>query len=69
MTPPLPPAVDLTGVDLTTEVLRTPRLVLRPPRQDDVDDLFRASQDQESEALAADAGALHLRRLSPPMLA
>jgi RimJ/RimL family protein N-acetyltransferase len=49
MTPPLPPAVDLTGVDLTTEVLRTPRLVLRPPRQDDVDDVFRASQDPESQ--------------------
>jgi len=49
MTPPLPPAVDLTGVDLTTEVVRTARLVLRPPRQDDVDDVFRASQDPESQ--------------------
>ena len=46
---PLPPAVDLTGVDLTTEVVRTARLVLRPPRQDDVDDILRASQDPESQ--------------------
>jgi len=49
VTPPLPPAVDLTGVDLTTEVVRTARLVLRPPRQDDADDVFRASQDPESQ--------------------
>jgi RimJ/RimL family protein N-acetyltransferase len=49
VTPPLPPAVDLTGVDLTTEVVRTARLVLRPPRQEDVDDVFRASQDPESQ--------------------
>jgi RimJ/RimL family protein N-acetyltransferase len=46
---PLPPAVDLTGVDLTTEVVRTARLVLRPPRQDDVDDLYSASQDPDSQ--------------------
>ena len=46
---PLPPAVDLSGVDLPTEVLRTARLVLRPPRQDDVDDVFRSSQDPESQ--------------------
>ena len=46
---PLPPAVDLTGVDLTTEVVRTARLVLRPPRQDDVDDVHRATQDPESQ--------------------
>ncbi len=47
--PPLPPAVDLTGVDLPTEVVRTARLVLRPPRQDDVDDILRACQDPENQ--------------------
>jgi len=46
---PLPPAVDLTGVDLTTEVVRTARLVLRPARQDDVDEVFRACQDTEMQ--------------------
>ena len=46
---PLPPAVDLTGVDLTTEVVRTARLVLRPARQDDVDDILRACQDPENQ--------------------
>lgn len=46
---PLPPAVDLTGVDLPTEVVRTARLLLRPPRQDDVDDILRANQDPESQ--------------------
>jgi RimJ/RimL family protein N-acetyltransferase len=45
----LPAAVDLAGVDLTTEVLRTARLVLRPPRQDDADDIARASQDPVSQ--------------------
>jgi RimJ/RimL family protein N-acetyltransferase len=41
--------VDLTGVDLTTEVVRTRRLVLRPPRQEDVDDVLRACQDAENQ--------------------
>ena len=45
----MPPAVDLEGVDLTTEVVRSRRLVLRPTRQDDVDDLVRAHQDPESQ--------------------
>jgi RimJ/RimL family protein N-acetyltransferase len=45
----LPPAVDLTGVDLTTEVVQTARLVLRPPRRDDVDDILRACQDPENQ--------------------
>ena len=40
-------ALDLTGVDLTTEVLHTERLVLRPYRLDDVDAVFRACQDPE----------------------
>ncbi|MDP9429198.1 MAG: GNAT family N-acetyltransferase [Actinomycetota bacterium] len=38
-------ALDLTGVDLPTEVVRTRRLVLRPYRQEDVDPVFRACQD------------------------
>jgi RimJ/RimL family protein N-acetyltransferase len=37
--------VDLSGVDLTTEVVRTERLLLRPMREDDVDPVFRACQD------------------------
>jgi RimJ/RimL family protein N-acetyltransferase len=40
--------LSLTGVDLTTEVVRTERLVLRPFRPDDVDAVFRACQDPES---------------------
>ena len=41
--------LSLTGVDLVTEVVRTPRLVLRPHRPDDVDAVHRASQDPESK--------------------
>ena len=41
-------ALDLTGVDLTTEVVHTERLVLRPYRQDDIDPVFRACQDPEN---------------------
>ena len=41
-------ALSLSGVDLTTEVVRTARLVLRPFRPDDVDAVFRACQDAES---------------------
>jgi RimJ/RimL family protein N-acetyltransferase len=41
--------LDLTGVDLATEVVRTERLVLRPYRPDDVDDVFRACQDSDIE--------------------
>jgi RimJ/RimL family protein N-acetyltransferase len=37
--------VDLRGVDLTTEVVRTERLVLRPYRPEDEDAVFRACQD------------------------
>jgi RimJ/RimL family protein N-acetyltransferase len=40
-------ALDLIAVDLTTEVVRTARLVLRPFRPDDVDAVFRACQDPE----------------------
>jgi RimJ/RimL family protein N-acetyltransferase len=39
--------LDLTGVDLTAEVLRTERLVLRPWSTGDLDDLTRAHQDDE----------------------
>ena len=42
-------ALDLTGVDLATESVRTARLLLRPFRADDVDDVHRASQDPESQ--------------------
>ena len=40
-------ALDLTGVDLTTEVVRTARLVLRPFRPDDADAVLRACRDPE----------------------
>jgi RimJ/RimL family protein N-acetyltransferase len=40
--------LSLSGVDLTTEVVRTARLVLRPFRAADVDAVFRACQDPEN---------------------
>jgi RimJ/RimL family protein N-acetyltransferase len=40
-------SLDLDTVDLTTEVVRTERLVLRPYRSDDVDAVFRACQDPD----------------------
>jgi RimJ/RimL family protein N-acetyltransferase len=39
--------VDLDAVDLTTETLRTERLVLRPYRAEDVDAVHRACQDPD----------------------
>jgi RimJ/RimL family protein N-acetyltransferase len=39
--------LDLDAVYLTTEVVRTERLVLRPYRPDDVDPVFRACQDPD----------------------
>lgn len=39
--------MDLTGVDLTTEVIRTERLLLRPWRPDDVATVHRACQDPD----------------------
>jgi len=41
--------LSLTDVDLTTEVVRTDRLVLRPYRPDDDDEVFRACQDPETQ--------------------
>src|SRR3954454_16762528 len=40
-------SLDLDAVDLTTEVVRTERLLLRPYRTDDVDAVFRACQDPD----------------------
>ncbi|MGY1632357.1 GNAT family N-acetyltransferase [Geodermatophilus sp. SYSU D01186] len=37
--------MELSGIDLTTEVVRTDRLVLRPHRPDDEDAVLRACQD------------------------
>jgi RimJ/RimL family protein N-acetyltransferase len=37
--------MELDGTDLTTEVVRTARLLLRPPTLDDVDAVHRAMQD------------------------
>jgi RimJ/RimL family protein N-acetyltransferase len=42
-----PNGIDLTDVDLTTEVVRTQRLVLRPYRPDDAEAVYRAFQDPE----------------------
>ncbi len=42
-------ALDLTDVDLTSGTVRTQRLVLRPPRAEDVDAIFRACQDPENQ--------------------
>ncbi len=39
--------MDVSGIDLTTEVVRTARLVLRPYRPEDADAVFRACQDPE----------------------
>jgi RimJ/RimL family protein N-acetyltransferase len=39
--------IELDGLDLSTVVLRTERLVLRPWRPDDVDEVTRAHQDAE----------------------
>jgi RimJ/RimL family protein N-acetyltransferase len=41
--------LDLTSVDLTTETIRTERLLLRPFRPSDVDAVHRASQDPETQ--------------------
>ena len=42
-------ALDLTDVDLTSETVRTERLLLRPPGQDDVDPITRACQDADNQ--------------------
>ena len=41
--------LDLSAIDLTTEVVRTDRLVLRPYRPDDVDAVHRACQDPDAQ--------------------
>jgi RimJ/RimL family protein N-acetyltransferase len=42
-------SLDLSALDLRTETVRTERLVLRPFRPSDVDAVFRASQDPETQ--------------------
>ena len=42
-------SLDLTPVDLVTESIRTERLLLRPFRPSDVDAVYRASQDPETQ--------------------
>ena len=46
--------LSLSGVDLTTEVVRTERLVLRPHRPDDEDAVLRACQDPGLQRWLAD---------------
>ena len=43
------PRVDFSGIDLTSEVVRTPRLVLRPFTDGDVEAVHRATQDPEAQ--------------------
>jgi RimJ/RimL family protein N-acetyltransferase len=64
--------VDLTGIHLTTETLRTERLVLRPFREDDVAAVLAACRDPDIQHWSKDprapqpsharAGALHAGR-------
>jgi RimJ/RimL family protein N-acetyltransferase len=42
-------ALDLTDVDLPTEVVRSERLLLRPMRADDVDAIVRAFEDADNQ--------------------
>ena len=42
-------SLDLTGVDLATEVVRTERLLLRPPVDADADAITRACQDPDNQ--------------------
>ena len=42
-------SLDLSSIDLRTEVVRTGRLLLRPFRPDDEDAVFRACQDPETQ--------------------
>src|SRR5215212_4201230 len=42
-------ALDLTTVDLTSETVRTERLLMRPMREDDVDAIVRAFQDADNQ--------------------
>jgi RimJ/RimL family protein N-acetyltransferase len=41
--------IDLGALDLTSETIRTERLLLRPFRSDDVDAVLHASQDAETQ--------------------
>ncbi|GAB4080346.1 GNAT family N-acetyltransferase [Modestobacter muralis] len=51
----------LGGIDLTTETIRTARLVLRPFRPDDVDAVFAACQDPEIPRWIAAVGVPYTR--------
>jgi RimJ/RimL family protein N-acetyltransferase len=42
-------SLDLSGIDLATETIATEQLVLRPFRPADVEAVFRASQDPETQ--------------------
>ncbi len=54
--------LDLSAVDLPTEVLRTERLVLRPHRPDDEDAVLRACQDLGIQRWLADLPVPYTRR-------
>ena len=41
--------LDLTGLDLASETIRTERLLLRPPDDHDVDPITRACQDPDNQ--------------------
>jgi RimJ/RimL family protein N-acetyltransferase len=49
--------IDLSGIDLATEVVRTERLILRPFREDDVEAVFAGCQDPEVQRWSKDPRA------------
>jgi RimJ/RimL family protein N-acetyltransferase len=53
--------MDLSGIDLTTEVVRTPRLLLRPFREDDVEAVYAACQDPEIGRWISSVGPSYTR--------
>ena len=53
--------IDLTGIDLTTEVVRTDRLVLRPFRPDDVEAVHAACQSPDIARWITSVGVPYTR--------
>ncbi|MCW2617278.1 MAG: hypothetical protein JWR28_427 [Modestobacter sp.] len=60
--------LDLSSIDLTTEVIRTDRLVLRPFRDDDVAAVFAGCQDPDVQRWSKDPHAPQPSRARPGTL-
>ncbi|MCW2575906.1 MAG: hypothetical protein JWR66_1936 [Modestobacter sp.] len=60
--------LDLSSIDLTTEVIRTDRLVLRPFRDDDVATVFAGCQDPDVQRWSKDPRAPQPSRVRPGTL-